>query len=62
MDNSQLAITYAALLLADDDVAVTAEKIITVTKAAGIEVEPVMAQLYTKALSGVDLKVGRVFY
>ena len=35
---SELACVYAALILADDDVAVTGEKLNTILKAAGVEV------------------------
>ena len=52
----ELACVYAALLLQDDDVAVTAEKIQTVLKAANVDVEPYWPGLFTRALEGVDVK------
>jgi len=56
MSNSELACVYAALILADDDVAVTPEKITTILKAAGVEVEPYWPGLFSKALESADLK------
>ena len=48
MSTSELACTYAALILADDDVAVTAEKLTTIIKAAGVEVETYWPGLFAK--------------
>lgn len=48
MSNSELACTYAALILADDDVTVTAEKLATIMKAAGVEFEPYWPGLFAK--------------
>merc|ERR1712228_42042 len=53
---SELACVYAALILADDDVAITPEKITTILKAAGVEVEPYWPGLFAKALESCDLK------
>ena len=55
-DNSELACVYAALILADDDVAVTPEKITTILKAAGVDVEPYWPGLFSKALESADIK------
>src|SRR5262245_4802481 len=54
--NDELACVYAALILQDDDVAVTAEKLQTILKAANVEVEPYWPSLFSKALEKVDLK------
>ena len=56
MSNSELACVYAALILADDDVAVTTEKINTILKAVGVEVEPYWPGLFSKALESANLK------
>ncbi|XP_058806305.1 large ribosomal subunit protein P1 [Phymastichus coffea] len=53
---AELACVYAALILADDDVAVTGEKIQTILKAANVDVEPYWPGLFTKALEGVNVK------
>ncbi|KAK0672468.1 60s acidic ribosomal protein-domain-containing protein [Cercophora samala] len=57
MSTAELATSYAALILADDGVEITADKIQTIIKAAGIEeVEPIWASLFAKALEGKDVK------
>ncbi len=56
MSNSELACVYAALILADDDVAISGEKIHTILKAAKVEVEPYWPGLFAKALEGVNVK------
>ncbi|KAH0552045.1 60S acidic ribosomal protein P1 [Cotesia glomerata] len=53
---AELACVYSALILADDDVAVTGEKIQTILKAANVEVEPYWPGLFAKALEGVNIK------
>merc|ERR1711963_857574 len=54
--STELACVYAALILADDDVAVTPGKISTILKAAGVEFEPYWPGLFAKALESCDLK------
>merc|ERR1712126_357887 len=60
--NDELACVYAALILMDDDVPITVEKINTILKAANVTVEPYWPTLFAKAVAGVDLKamVGNV--
>ncbi|EIW51936.1 uncharacterized protein TRAVEDRAFT_61381 [Trametes versicolor FP-101664 SS1] len=52
----ELAATYAALILADDGIEITADKITALTNAANIEVEPIWASLLAKALEGKNVK------
>ncbi|XP_066138733.1 large ribosomal subunit protein P1 [Euwallacea fornicatus] len=54
--NAELACVYSALILADDDIAVTGEKIQTILKAANVDVEPYWPGLFSKALEGVNIK------
>ncbi|KAI1113023.1 60s acidic ribosomal protein-domain-containing protein [Nemania sp. NC0429] len=57
MSTAELASSYAALILADDGLEITADKIQSLIKAAGVdEVEPIWAQLFAKALEGKDVK------
>ncbi|KAF8263479.1 60s acidic ribosomal protein-domain-containing protein [Lactarius quietus] len=56
MATSELIATYAALILADDFVDITPEKIITISDAAGCELEPIWATLLAKALEGKNVK------
>ncbi|KAF7491009.1 60S acidic ribosomal protein P1 [Sarcoptes scabiei] len=56
MSSSELACVYSSLILQDDDVPVTAEKIQTILKAANVDVEPYWAGLFAKALESVDVK------
>ncbi|KXZ41286.1 hypothetical protein GPECTOR_576g624 [Gonium pectorale] len=48
MATSELACTYAALILHDDGLEITAENILTITKAAGLEVEAYWPSLFAK--------------
>ncbi|KAI9450552.1 60S acidic ribosomal protein P1 [Russula earlei] len=56
MATTELAATYAALILADDGIDITSEKIITITNAAGADIEPIWATLLAKALEGKNVK------
>ncbi|KAI0005631.1 ribosomal protein 60S [Xylariaceae sp. FL0662B] len=57
MSTAELASSYAALILADDGVEVTADKLQTLLKAAKVaDVEPIWTQLFAKALEGKDVK------
>lgn len=55
MSTSELACTYASLLLHADEQPVTAEKINTVLKAAGVTVEPFWPALFAKSLQTQSL-------
>ncbi|KAI9321762.1 60s acidic ribosomal protein-domain-containing protein [Dichotomocladium elegans] len=55
--SAELAIVYAALILKDDNVEISADKLQSLTKAAGFtEIEPIWYSLYAKALEGQDIK------
>ncbi|KAI0088342.1 60s acidic ribosomal protein-domain-containing protein [Irpex rosettiformis] len=56
MATAELAATYAALILADDNVEITADKIVALTTAASVELEPIWASLLAKALEGKNIK------
>jgi large subunit ribosomal protein LP1 len=57
MSHAELASSYAALILADDGVEITADKLQTLIKAAGVqEVEPIWTSIFAKALEGKDVK------
>jgi len=53
---AELATSYAALILADEGLEITSDKIQTLVKAANVEVEPIWATLFAKALEGKDVK------
>ncbi|KAL1674144.1 60s acidic ribosomal protein-domain-containing protein [Schizophyllum commune] len=54
--SAELAATYAALILADDGVEITSDKILALTNGAGVELEPIWASLLAKALEGKNVK------
>ncbi|KAG8770432.1 hypothetical protein FRC12_004268 [Ceratobasidium sp. 428] len=56
MASTELAATYAALILADDGVEITSDKILAITNAASVELEPIWATLLAKALEGKNVK------
>ncbi|CAL8072015.1 unnamed protein product [Orchesella dallaii] len=56
VSNAELACVYASLILADDEVAITGEKIQTILKAAGVDVEPYWPGLFAKALEGINVR------
>ncbi|VDM69716.1 unnamed protein product [Strongylus vulgaris] len=54
--NQEMACVYAALILQDDEVAITGDKIATLLKAAHVEFEPFWPGLFAKAVEGIDIK------
>ncbi|KAJ2903243.1 hypothetical protein MKZ38_010195 [Zalerion maritima] len=57
MSTAELACSYAALILADDGVEVSADKLQTLINAASVsDVEPIWTQLFARALEGKDIK------
>lgn len=57
----ELACVYASLILQDEDVSITADKIAAILKAANVSVEPFWPGLFAKALSGVDVAVCYIY-
>lgn len=54
--NPETAVSYAALILADEGVEVTPDKLQTLLKAAGVEVEPIWSRIFYKALKNKNIK------
>ena len=54
-EHDELCCSYAALMLHDDGLEITAEKLSAVIKASGNEVEPYWPMLFAKALKGADV-------
>ncbi|KAJ3073293.1 60S acidic ribosomal protein P1 [Podochytrium sp. JEL0797] len=55
LSNTDAAMVYAALILQDDGLEITADKISTLVAAAGVEVESIWPSLFAKALEGKDI-------
>lgn len=56
-NKAEQAVAFAALILADESIAITPEKLQVLLKASGIEdVEPIWTTLFAKALEGKDVK------
>ncbi|QWW23081.1 hypothetical protein CA7LBN_001882 [Candidozyma auris] len=54
--SAEASVSYAALILADAGVEISADNLLSVTKAAGASVDNVWADIFAKALEGKDLK------
>merc|ERR1712098_740249 len=54
--SAELACTYAALILQDDEIEITADKLSTLLKAAKVSVEPFWPGLFAGALKDVDVR------
>merc|ERR1712168_708846 len=55
-NQNELACVCAALILLDDDVPITVDKLNTILKAASVSGEPYWPGLFAKAAAGLDLK------
>jgi large subunit ribosomal protein LP1 len=57
LNKAEQAVSYASLILADESITITPEKLQAILKAAGIEdVEPIWTTLFAKALEGKNVK------
>ena len=54
-EHDELCCSYAALMLHDDGLEITAEKLSAIIKASGNEVEPYWPMLFAKALKGANV-------
>ena len=54
--STEASVSYAALILADAEQEITAEKLLAITKAAGANVDAIWADVFAKAVEGKDLK------
>ncbi|AET40456.1 ribosomal protein P1 Ecym_6053 [Eremothecium cymbalariae DBVPG len=52
----ETALSYAALILADAEVEISSEKLLTLAKAANVEIEGIWADIYARALDSQNLK------
>jgi large subunit ribosomal protein LP1 len=55
LSTNEAACVYAALILHDEGVEITADKMSALIDAAGVEVEPIWPTLFAKALAGKDV-------
>lgn len=57
IDKAEQAVAYAALILADESIEITPEKLQALLKAAGIEdIEPIWTTLFANALKDKNVK------
>jgi large subunit ribosomal protein LP1 len=56
LSTAEAACVYAALILQDEGLEITADKITALIAAAGVEVQPIWPTIFAKALAGKDLE------
>ncbi|QGN13500.1 60S acidic ribosomal protein P1-alpha [Kluyveromyces marxianus] len=54
--STETALSYAALILADAEIEVSAEKLLALTEAAKVPVEGIWADIFAKALAKQNIK------
>ncbi|PVH18109.1 60S acidic ribosomal protein P1-A [Candidozyma duobushaemuli] len=54
--STESALSYAALILADSGLEISADKLGALTAQANLQVEPIWSEIFAKALEGKDLK------
>eukprot|EP00116_Pleurobrachia_bachei_P017132 sb/3477394/ len=55
MNTNELACVYSALILHDDEIPITADKITALCKAAKVDIEVIWPTLFAKCLAGQDV-------
>ncbi|CDK26375.1 unnamed protein product [Kuraishia capsulata CBS 1993] len=53
---SEAAVSYAALILADAELEISKDNLLSLTKAAGASVDSIWAEIFSKSLQGQNLK------
>lgn len=53
--STESALSYAAIILADSELEVSAENLVKLVSSANIEIDSIWGQIYAKALEGKDL-------
>ncbi|KAH3660296.1 hypothetical protein OGAPHI_006882 [Ogataea philodendri] len=53
--STEAALSYAAIILSDSDVEISAENLLKLTSGANLEIDNIWASIYAKALAGQDL-------
>ena len=51
-----MAVVYAAIILADDDLVITADKLEAIMWSAGLKVESYWYPMFERALKGIDVR------
>ncbi|CCK68252.1 ribosomal protein P1 KNAG_0A05890 [Huiozyma naganishii CBS 8797] len=54
--STETALSYAALILADSEIEISSEKLLSLTEAANVPVEGIWADIFAKALEGQNVK------